>query len=155
MSALIARLPATRHRDFRALWGGTASSSVALWTLLLGNAWIVYELSDSSFWVGVSTFASMSPFLLAPFGGVIADRAERRILVRVTRLCALSVTSLLFVLAVTDVIAVWMVVGLALAQGVVRAAEIPADNALLANVVPREDLDNAVMLSTMTQHGSR
>ena len=71
------RLPATRHADFRALWGGTACSSVALWTLLLGNAYIVYHLSDSSFWVGVSTFASMSPFLLAPFGGVIADRVER------------------------------------------------------------------------------
>lgn len=154
-AAIFERLPATRHRDFRALWGGTACSSVSLWTLLLGNAWIVFKLSDSSFWVGVATFASMSPFLLAPFGGIVADRVERRLLVRVTRVAAFVTTSTLFVLAATDLITVWMVVVVALVQGLVRAVEIPSDQALLANVVPAEDLPNAVALSTMTQQGSR
>jgi hypothetical protein len=154
-SAIQQRLPATRHGDFRALWGGTTGSSISLWTLLLGNAWIVYKLSDSSFWVGVSTFASMSPFLLSPFGGVVADRVERRLLVRATRLGATSVTGLLCLLALTNVLEVWMVVGLALVQGIVRAVEIPSDQALLANVVPVEDLPNAVALSSITQHGSR
>ncbi|MBI2765524.1 MAG: MFS transporter [Chloroflexi bacterium] len=149
------RLPATRHRDFRALWGGTTCSSISLWTLLLGNAWIVFKLSDSSFWVGVSTFASMSPFLLAPFGGVVADRFERRLLVRLTRLGALTTTLCLFALASLGVLDVWMVVGIAFVQGIVRAIEIPADQALLANVVPLEDLSNAVSLTTMTQQGSR
>jgi len=149
------QLPATQSSDFRALWGGTACSSVSLWTLLLGNAWIVYRLSDSSFWVGVSTFASMSPYLLAPFGGIIADRVERRLLVRSTRIGAFAVTTTLCVLAATGVIAVWMVVGMALIQGLVRAVEIPSDQALLANVVPAEHLGNAVSLSSMTQYGSR
>ncbi len=149
------RLPAVRHRDFRALWLGGACSSTALWTLLLGNAWIVYKLSDSSFWVGVSTFASMSPYLVAPLGGVVADRAERRILVRVTRLLTFGVTMTLFFLAVFDVIAVWMVVCMALLQGIVRSIEIPADQALLANVVPPEDLGNGVALTSTTQHGTR
>lgn len=152
---LVGRLPATRHRDFRALWGGTTCSSISLWTLLLGNAWLVFELSDSSLWVGVATFASMSPFLLAPFGGVIADRFERRLLVRYTRVGALSTTLCLLALAGFDVIEVWMVVGVAFVQGLVRAIEIPADQALLANVVPPADLPNAVSLSTMTQLGSR
>ena len=152
---LASQLPATRHRDFRALWGGGACSSISIWTLLLGNAWIVYKLSDSSFWVGVTTFASMSPYLIAPVGGMVADRFERRILVRVTRLAAIVTTAALFLLAVTDVIEVWMVVGMALVQGVIRAIEIPADQALLANVVPPRDLGNAVALTSMTQHGSR
>jgi len=138
-----------------ALWGGTTCSSVALWTLLLGNAWVVYHLSNSSAWVGVSTFASMSPFLLAPIGGIVADRVERRLLVRVTRVGAFLTTSTLFVLAMTDVLTVWMVVGVAMFQGMVRAIEIPADQALLANVVPSSDLANAVTLSTMSQQGSR
>ena len=149
------RLPATQHRDFRALWGGTACSSISLWTLLLGNAWIVFKLSDSSFWVGVATFASMSPFLLAPFGGIIADRYERRFLVRLTRVGALSTTLALFCLAATGVLEVWMVVAVALVQGLVRAVEIPSDQALLANVVPPAHLANAVSLTTMTQQGSR
>jgi MFS family permease len=149
------RLPATRHRDFRALWGGTAASSISLWTLLLGNAWVVYEMSSSSLWVGVSTFASMSPFFLAPLGGTVADRLERRILVRSTRLGALAVTLTLLALATSGFLEVWMVVSLALLQGLVRSVEIPSDNALLANVVPATELGNAVSLSTTTQLGSR
>lgn len=155
MNTLLGRLPALRHRDFRALWIGGACSSTSLWTLLLANAWIVYKLSDSSFWVGVSTFASMSPYLAAPLGGMVADRAERRILVRVTRLATFGVTALLFVLALTGVIAVWMVVALALVQGIIRSVEIPSDQALLANVVPAEDLGNGVALTSTTQHGTR
>lgn len=152
---MLARLPATRHRDFRALWGGGACSSISLWTLLLGNAWIVYKISNSSFWVGVSTFASMSPYLVAPLGGMVADRLERRFLVRATRLATFAVTSLLFLLALADVLEVWMVVTMAFAQGIVRAVEIPADQSLLANVVPAGDLANAVALTSMSQQGSR
>ena len=152
---LLVRLPATRHRDFRALWGGGACSSISLWTLLLGNAWIVYKISDSSFWVGVSTFASMSPYLLAPLGGMVADRLERRFLVRATRVATFAVTVGLFLLAFANVLEVWMVVAMAFAQGVVRAVEIPADQSLLANVVPPQDLANAVALTSMSQQGSR
>lgn len=153
--SLVERLPALRHRDFRSLWIGSAFSSISLWTMLLGNAWIVYRLSNSSAWVGVSTFASMSPYLMAPLGGMVADRAERRILVRSTRLATFCTTLTLGVLAATDVIAVWMVVSVAFVQGVIRAIEIPSDQALLANVVPVDDLGNAVALTSMTQHGSR
>ena len=152
---LLVRLPATRHRDFRALWGGGACSSISLWTSLLGNAWIVYKISDSSFWVGVSTFASMSPYLLAPLGGMVADRLERRFLVRATRVATFAVTVSLFLLAFADVLEVWMVVAMAFAQGVARAVEIPADQSLLANVVPPQDLANAVALTSMSQQGSR
>ena len=155
LDRLIDRLPATRHRDFRALWGGGACSSISLWTLLLGNAWIVYKLSDSSFWVGVATFASMSPYLAAPLGGMVADRMERRFLVRATRVATFGVTAVLFLLAFADVLEVWMVVAMAFAQGVIRAVEIPADQALLANVVPSSDLANAVALTSMSQQGSR
>ncbi|MBK9612499.1 MAG: MFS transporter [Dehalococcoidia bacterium] len=75
---------------------------------------------------------------------MIADRFERRVLVRVTRVGAFATTCSLLALAATDVIEVWMVVTVAFVQGVVRAIEIPSDQALLANVVPPEDLANAV-----------
>jgi MFS family permease len=154
-SSIARYLPATRHRDFRALWGGSACSSISLWTLLLGNGYIVHKLSGSSFWVGVSTFASMSPYLIAPLGGVIADRVERRYLVRVTRLATFGVTVTLFALAFSHVLEVWMVVGMALVQGLVRSVEIPADQSLLPNVVPPEHRANAVALQSMSQQGSR
>lgn len=155
LEALANSFPAIRSRDFRFLWGGTACTSIALWTMLLGNAWVVFHLSGSSAWVGVSTFASMSPYFLAPFGGVVADRFERRRLVRSTRVGAFLITGTLFALATTGHLSVGLVVGLALAQGFVRAVEIPADQALLANVVPPDSLASAVTLNTMSQHGSR
>ena len=85
----------------------------------------------------------------------MADRFERRLLVRVTRVGALCTTLSLLLLAGFDVLTVWMVVAVALVQGIVRSIEIPADQSLLANVVPVEDLGNAVSLTTMTQQGSR
>lgn len=148
-------MPAMRHPDFRALWGGTASSSIALWTLLLGNTWAVKHLDGSNVTVGLTIFASMSAFILAPFGGVIADRFDRRILVRSTRLAAFAITAVLFLITVLGGLEVWIVLALALAQGVVRAVELPSDQALIAAVVPKEDLANAIMLNNTTQLGAR
>ncbi|MFN0096865.1 MAG: MFS transporter [Dehalococcoidia bacterium] len=149
------RMPAFAYRDFRFLWAGTAASSISLWTLLLANAYIVHKISGSSFWVGVATFASMSPYLIAPLGGMVADRYERRYLVRVTRLASFAVTVVLAILAATDVLTVGLVVGLAFAQGLVRSIEIPSDQSLLANVVPASARANGIMLHTTTLQGSR
>jgi MFS family permease len=148
-------LPATRSRDFRALWGAGAASSVALWTLLLGNAWVVYQLSGSSLWVGVSTFAGMAPYFVAPFAGVLSDKVERRNLARWSRMASLLTTLLLFVVALAGAIAVWIVVVMAFVQGMIRSVQTSADSALIASVVPGEQLGNAIALTTMSQQGSR
>ena len=155
LARLRARSPAVEHHDFRALWAAGACSSIALWTVLLGNAWIVYKLSDSSFWVGVATFASMVPYLLAPLGGVVADHLERKAVSRWGRVFMLATMVLLFLLAVTHTISVWSVVAVALVQGIIRAGQVSSDQALLPNVVPPGDIPNAVALSTMAQQGSR
>lgn len=148
-------LPATRSHDFRALWGAGAAASVALWTILLGNAWVVYELSNSSLWVGVATFAGMAPYFIAPFAGVLADKMERRRLAEWSRVAALVTTLVLFGLALGDAIAVWSVVLIAFVQGVIRSVQTSADQALIASVVPAPDIGNAVALTTMSQQGSR
>src|SRR5690606_18623155 len=127
---------AFNYREFRFLWVASACAQISLWTILLGNAMAVFELSDSSFWVGVSVFASMSPFLIAPLGGVLADRFERRTVALVARVLTLGVTSVLLVLVLADLLQVWIVVMLALIQGIVRSVQMPADQTLVANVVP-------------------
>jgi MFS family permease len=148
-------LPATRHRDFNYLFASTTASSIALWTALLGNAWVVFQLSDSSTMVALAVFAAMVPFVLAPIGGVIADKVERRHVLVVTRVAAFLVAVVLMLLAFTDWLVVWMVVGLALVQGMARTAETPAEAALSANVVPQEHIGSAVVLMTTTRLGSR
>jgi MFS family permease len=148
-------LPATASADFNRIWLAGTASSISLWTMLLGNAWVVFKLSDSSAWVAVAVFASMFPFFLAPIGGIVADRFERRRLLFLTRTASVGGAALLFAIALTGGIAVWMVIAMALVLGVVRAAESPADQALLANVVPTSAVANAVTLSTTTRLGSR
>lgn len=148
-------LPATQYRDFNYMWLAATASSISLWTLLLGNAWVVYKLSDSSTWVALAVFASMFPFFLAPIGGLIADRLERRNLLVVTRAAALAGTAALFAIAAAGWLEVWIVVAAALVLGLVRSAETPADSALVANVVGKEAIANAVVLSTTTRLGSR
>jgi MFS family permease len=148
-------LPAFQHREFRYLWVASACAQISLWTILLGNAMAVFELSDSSSWVGVSVFASMSPFLIAPVGGVVADRFERRTVALIARVLTLAVVATLLVLVLADALQVWMVVALALAQGLVRSIQMPADQTLVANVVPVAHRANAVALQSMTQLGTR
>jgi MFS family permease len=148
-------LPATQSHDFRALWGAGAAASVALWTILLGNAWVVYELSNSSLWVGVATFAGMAPYFIAPFAGVLADKVERRRLAQAARTAALATTLILFGLALADAIVVWIVVAMAFIQGVIRSVQTSADQSLIASVVPPQHIGNAVALTTMSQQGSR
>ena len=118
-----------RHREFRALWASSTASSIALWTLLLGNAWIVYKLSNSSLWVGVATFASMSPYFVAPLAGVAADRIERRRLGQAARFAAFVSTAVLFAVALLGAITVWIVVAMAAVQGVLRSVQTAADQA--------------------------
>jgi MFS family permease len=148
-------LPATESPDFNRLWLAGTASSISLWTLLLGNAWVVFKLSDSSGWVAVAVFASMFPFLLAPIGGIVADRFERRRLLVMTRFFSIGGAAVLLAIALTGILAVWMVIVMALLLGLIRAAETPADQALLANVVPQSAVANAVTLSTTTRLGSR
>ena len=148
-------LPAFEHRDYRYLWVASACAQISLWTLLLGNAKLVFDLSDSTTWVGIATFASMSPFLIAPLGGVVADRFERRRVAMVSRVWMLGITAALCLLTAVDLVEVWIVVAFALVQGLVRSVQMPADQALVANVVPVEHLGNAVALQSTTQHGTR
>lgn len=148
-------LPATAFRDFNFLWLAATSSAIALWTNLLGNAWVVFKLSDSSGWVAVAVFASMVPFLLAPIGGVIADRFERRGLLSSTRGIAFLGSVALFVFALTGLISVWLVVLVAFLLGVVRSVETPSEQALAANTVSHDALASAITLTTTTRLGSR
>ena len=152
---VVRRFPALTHPDFAWLWAAGTASSIALWTLILGNAWVVFKLSDSSSLVGVATFASLFPFFLSPIGGVVADRFERLRILKITRAGAIVTTAIVLALAIGGVLDPWIVIGVALAQGLVRSGEMPAEQALIPNVVAPSEIGNAVMLSTTSRLGSR
>ena len=131
-------------------------SGASMWTLIVANAWLVLERSDSSGWVGIITFASMIPFLLvSPIGGLMADRFDRRNLIFVTFVAVAINVGVLAFLAIAGVVQLWHVAALSFSVGVFRSIQEPTIQALIPNQVPREDLLNAITLNSASRHGAR
>lgn len=147
--------PAFQHSDYRALWIGSGASSVALWATLMTRAWIALDLTDTGFAVGLVTFAAMGPWVLAPFGGALADRFDRGRVLIWARVATLLITIWLALLVLTGDIAMWNLVLLAAASGLARAVEHPAEQALIPNTVSRGVLLNAITLASLALFGSR
>ena len=153
---LLGRLPALQSADYRRLFFNRFFASASNWALLLARGWLVFELTDSSFAVGLVTFAGMSPQLfIGPFAGAIADRADRRRMVVIGAWLGVATSILLTAITIGGVVVTWHVFVLAFFGGTARAIATPAEQALTANVVPREHLLNAVALSGISMHGSR
>jgi len=144
------------YRDYRRLWGATACSQAAVWALVVLRGALVYELTQSNAWVGFVTMAAHLPSLVVtPFAGFLADRFERRHLLALTYGLNLGNNLLLAFLVSTRQITEWHILVLAMCNGIIRAIEMPTNQALLPNLVPRERLLNAVALNQLMQQGAR
>ena len=112
-SAVLQRLPAFQSADYRRLFISFFFASASRWALILGQSWLVFELSNSSFAVGLVFFAGSAQFVIVgPFAGAIADRTDRRRLA--IGALALSLLSSITLAAITlaGVVQVWHVVAL-------------------------------------------
>jgi MFS family permease len=147
---------ALAYPEFRTMWSANAFAQAAAWGLIVARGELVFNETNSSAWVGATTFAAMAPlFLVPPIVGVLADRMDRRsILAASYGLNALQNLALFFG-ALFGVLEVWMIVALAVVNGIARATQLPTSQALAATLVPREKLLNALSLNASTQHGSR
>jgi MFS family permease len=111
-------------------------------------AWLVLDLTDSATQVGLVTAAQFVPVLvLAGPAGVLIDRLDRRRAVVGAELFLLTQAVILTTIVITDVVAMWMVLVLALWQGIGNSMEQPSRQSLLSELVPEEDLPNAVSLN--------
>ncbi|HXG35998.1 MAG TPA: MFS transporter [Dehalococcoidia bacterium] len=149
-------LVATQYPDFRNMWLANLWGQAAAWGLIVARAWLIFDKTDSTAWVGVTTFAAMAPlFFVPPLVGVLADRMDRRTLLSWTYSLNFAQNLLLAFLALAGVIEVWHIVALSFTNGVVRAAQMPVSQAFAANLVPRHALLNALSLSAAAMQASR
>jgi MFS family permease len=147
---------ALEYREFRTMWSANAFAQAAAWGLIVARGELVFDQTHSSFWVGATTFAAMAPlFVVPPVVGVLADRMDRRSILAASYLLNALQNLALFAGALFGVLDVWMIVALAVVNGVARATQLPTSQALAATLVPREKLLNALSLNASTQHGSR
>jgi MFS family permease len=144
------------HRNFGPYFIGNASSASGTWFQNLAASLFVYRHTHSPFLLGVLQFATFVPvLLLAPWAGSAADRFDRRKLVLVSQLAATILSGLLALLAWQGLAPVWVVMVCSLGLGVVSAFSAPASQALIADLVPRSQLQSAVALNSMTYNLAR
>jgi MFS family permease len=118
--------------------------------------WLVLDLGGSPLQLGlVMAFLFGPSMVIAPLGGVLADRLDRRRTLIVANLVAMLQATALFVLAFTGAVEIWHVYALAVVAGVASAIEMPVRQAFVAELVPREDLVNAIALSSTSFNLSR
>ena len=145
-----------KYRNFQLFFGGQMISLTGTWMDNIAEAWLVYRLTGSSLLLGTVAFAGQIPvFFLAPLGGMMADRLNRRNVLIATQTTSMILAFILAILTITKRVTVWEVMVLAALLGVVNAFDIPARQAFLVEMVGREDLMNAIALNSSMFNGAR
>jgi MFS family permease len=157
---VVAEIPrialALRHRDFRLFWSGNFLSNIGTWMQNVALGWLVLKLTNSAFWLGVVGFASSIPILFfALIGGVIADHMDKRKLLIITQSAMMVFAFIMSALAFWKIINVQEIVLLAFGTGMAMSLNTPTYQALVPQLVPREDLTNAIALNSAQFNMSR
>ena len=151
-----ARFGALRVAPFRRYWLGSAASVGAFQLLIMGQGWLVYELSGSPLQLGFLGAASSIPTIAAALvGGVIADRVDRRRMLIATSISIAVLLALLSVLDGSGVVAVWHVLAIAGAIALIVGFDFPSRQAFFPSLITREHMMSAVALNAILWQGSR
>lgn len=152
----LAVLKVLRHREFAWFWGGQAISLVGTWMQNFAQSWVVANITDTAFALGLVNFMLSVPTLvLMPLGGVAADRIERRKILIYTQWLMLVLALLMGALVAAGKLQLWHVYLIAILSGVATAYELPAYQSFYPQLVEKEDLTQAISLNQATFHGSR
>ncbi len=145
-----------RVRNYRLYASGQLVSLTGTWMQRVAQDWLVLELTNSGTALGVVTALQFAPsILLGLWGGVLADRLDKRKLLFVTQSGLALVALLLGLLDVTGVVAYWHVLLLAFALGVISAVDMPVRQAFVVEMVGRDELTNAVAINSTTFNSAR
>jgi len=132
------------------LWLGACTSSIGTWMQKLAQSWLVYQLSDSKFMLGLDAFLGEIPiFLFSLIGGVIADRIDRRKLLLGSQFVQMACAFTLATLFASGVVKVWHILCLSFTVGMAQAFGGPAYSAIVPSLVEKEDLPNAIALNSI------
>ncbi|MCC3471820.1 MULTISPECIES: MFS transporter [unclassified Microcoleus] len=149
--------PALRSQNYRLFFAGQGISLIGSWMTQVATVWLVYNLSDSPWMLGVVGFTSQIPTLiLLPFAGVLIDRTNRHRVIIATQILAMVQSLALAFLALTGAVNIWQLLVLSLFQGAINAFDAPARQAFVPELVEKkEDLANAIALNASMFNGAR
>lgn len=149
-SALRRTFSALHYRDFRLLWFGAFTSTCGTFMQAFAQGYLVYKMTGSALLLGLDGFLSTGPMLLfSLFGGVIADRVERRKIMLLSQWLQMSFAIILAILIWSKSIKIWHILLLSFLTGSAQSLSGPAYISLLPLLVKRQDMSNAVAMNSM------
>src|SRR5262249_47347214 len=141
--------PALRQKQFRDFLLGQFLSNIGSWMQSIAQAWLVLQMTNSAFYLGLDGFANTLPISIFAFwGGVVADRFDRRRLPLVTQCIFTVLAAALGILTQLKCIQVWEVITFSFCTGLTQAVAWPVYQAIVANMVEPENLSNAIALNS-------
>jgi len=141
---------------FRRLFAGTFASNIGTWMQNITLIALAYDLTGDAWFTGVITFAQLGPTLLiSPFGGALADRINRRTLIVSLSCVQLVMSMVLALVALSDSPNRLVLVLVVASIGCANAINGPTMNALLPTLVPREDMQPAIAINSVSMNSSR
>ena len=141
-----------QYRDFRFLWFATLLHSLSMGMEQVALGWLVLQMTDSPFMVGVASAARMAPFFFVGIlSGAIADRVDRRVFLRYITLGGTAVAIVMTLILVTDVAKVWHVISLSAATGLLWAFIMTIRHSYTFDIVGPEHALNGLSLNAMGQ----
>ena len=149
-SPLARTFSALHYRDFRLLWIGAFTSTTGTWMQTVAQGWVVLNMTNSAFLLGVDGFLSTGPMLIfSLFGGVVADRIERRKIMLFSQYLQMTFAFILAALIFSGNVKVWHIFLLSFLTGSAQSFSGPAYISLLPLLVKREDVPNAIAMNSM------
>ena len=138
-------LSALRHRNFRRYFAAQIAANISTWVQITVANWLVLQLTHSGLAIGITNALQFGPSLvLGLYGGVIADRRDRRRLLMITEGCLGLIALLVGLLASIDVVRVWIIWVAAGTLGLVKCFDLPALQGFVKDLVGAESVANAV-----------
>jgi MFS family permease len=142
--------------NYRLYFAGDLVSHIGGWMQTMAEAWLVHQLTGNGVAVGATfAFRFLPVLLFGLWGGVIADRFDRRRVLLVTQTLAALLAVVLWLIVLTGVVQVWMVFALAVGLGCVTVVDEPARHAFVEEMVGRERVPNAIALSSAVGNSAR
>src|SRR5688572_18804823 len=143
-------------RNYRLYWSGQVVSLIGTWMQMVSLPWLVLALGGTPIQLGFVAVLQFGPsMVLAPFGGVFADRIDKRRALIATQMAACGQALVLFVLTATGVVTIPMVMVMAFLMGLINAVDMPLRQAIASDLVPRTLLSNAIALNSMAFNSAR
>jgi predicted MFS family arabinose efflux permease len=139
-----------RYRDFRLIWAGAFTSTTGTWMQTVAQSWLVLQLTNSAFYLGLVSFLSDLPILMFSLvGGVVADRMDRRKLLLGSQYTQMTCAFILTALVYFERVHIWHILALAFIAGTGMSFGGPAYQALIPGLVNRNDVPKAIALNSI------